>query len=118
MNFEEFRNLFIEALNIAANNAERELTRKIPRQYEILLYGAGCKGDILSVDATAKQIFIDEDNFYRIIDVAIQAIKPNISRVFVRVSDHKPVPLDQTWNTPKGSGPFKQIIAQIQIFDG
>lgn len=117
MNFEEFKDLFIRSLEIAADNAERELGKQIPRKYEVLLHGAGHSGDVLDVDEVATLLFIDQESFYRIIDVAVQHVLPNVSRIFVRVSGHLPVSLERTWDTPKGSGPFKQIMAQIQEVD-
>jgi hypothetical protein len=32
----------------------------------------------------------------------------------MRVSGHKPVPLDETWSFALGKGTFKQILAQIK----
>lgn len=117
MKFEEFKDLFVQSLEIAADNAERELGKQIPRKYQIRLHGAGHSGDILSVDEVATLLFIDDSSFYRIIDVAVQQVSPSVSEIFVRVSGHNPVPFEQTWDTPKGSGPFKQIMAQIQEVD-
>ncbi len=118
MQFDEFKQLFASALEIAAENAEGELGREISRSYEIILHGAGHSGDIVDPDKAAIDLFIDEERFYRVIDIAVQQVSSEVSRVFVRVSGHKPVPFDETWDTPKGSGPFKQIMAQIQEVDG
>lgn len=114
MKFEEFKDLFIQSLEIAADNAERLLGKSIPRTYEVLLHGAGCSGDIIDVDKAAIMLFIDEDSSYFVVDVAVQQVSPSISRIFVRASGHPPVPFAKTWDTPTGSGPFKQLIAQIQ----
>lgn len=114
MEFEEFRHLFLSALETAVENAEEMLSRSIPRQYEIVLHGRGYSGQVVDVESVAINLYIDGERFYRVIDVAVQHVFPSITRIFVRVSGHDPVPLADTWNTPKGSGPFKQIVAQIQ----
>jgi len=53
-----------------------------------------------------------------VIDVAVLKVEPNQSTVFIRVSGHKPSEFGKTWNTPKGNGVFKQMIAQIQDLTG
>lgn len=113
MKLEEFKDLFVRSLEVAADNAEKELGRHIPRKYEIRLHGVGHSGDIVEIDNAAVLLFIDEEYFYRIIDVAVQKVSPHVSTIFIRVSGHEPVHLEQTWD-PQGSGPFKQIMAQIQ----
>lgn len=117
MEFEEFRQLFISALESAVKNAEGELGRSISGNYEVILHGAGYSGDIVDVNTAAANLYVGKNEFYRVIDVAVQQVSPNVSRIFVRVSGHKPVPFYETWNTPEGSGPFKQIMAQIQEVD-
>lgn len=57
MNFQQFKNLFIRSLEIAADNSEKELGKKIPRANEILFYGAGHSDDILDVDTAANLVF-------------------------------------------------------------
>ena len=111
MKFEEFRDLFAVTVETAINNAEMQLDKPIPRQYEISFHGFGYSGEIVTFDEATKALYINENNFYRIIDVAVQKVTPSVSQVFVRVSGHPPVPFSQTWNTPVGNGPFKQLIA-------
>lgn len=106
--------MFVQSLDIAAVNAESALGKQIPREYKIQLYGSGHSGDVLDVDKAASLLFINESSSYRIIDVAVKQVSPSLSTVFVRVSGHEPVPFEQTWDTPKGRGPFKQIMALIQ----
>lgn len=114
MQFDEFQNLFLVALSTATENAEKILAHPIPREYLILLYGAGYSGELISVQQATEALYINPDEFYRIIDIAVQKVEPKLTTIFVRVSGHKPTQFDKTWDTPKGNGPFKQIIAQIQ----
>jgi hypothetical protein len=117
LKFEDFKELLVQSLEIAADNAESALGKQIAREYKIQLYGPGHSGDILDVDEAATLLYINESSFYRIIDIAVKQISPRFSTVFVRVSGHKPVPFEKTWDTPKGHGPFKQIMALIQVLD-
>jgi hypothetical protein len=108
---EEFRELFQRALNIAADNAEANLPKSIPRSFLVALHSFGYDDKLLSVDEAVDKMYLGNDRFYRIIDVAVIEVSLNDSVVFVRVSGHAPGPLGATWD-PTGSGPFKQLIAE------
>lgn len=116
MNRQSFREQFEKALATAATNAEAKLGRPVPRTFEIELHGAGRSGVIITPDQALDALYLGEDNFYRVIDLAMIALWPSRTRVFVRASDHRPRSFDETWNEPPGSGPFKQVLAQhIQV---
>jgi len=106
----EFRHLFLQALNAAAENAEARLARPVPRSFVIELHAPGSSGQTLSIDAALDQIYLGRDRFYRIIDIAIRRLLRGKSVAIVRVSGHQPAPFSQTWD-PSQLGPFKQIIA-------
>jgi hypothetical protein len=107
----EFRELFLQALNGAAENAETKFAKPIPRSFVIELHAPGSLGRTLSVDGALDQIYLGSDRFYKIIDIAIKRLLPGESVAFVRVSGHSSVELSKTWD-PSGLGPFKQIIAE------
>ncbi len=107
----EFRELFILALNVAAENAERKFARIIPRSFAIEFHGPGAAGHVVSVDEALNHIYLGSNRFYKIIDVAIKALLPGKSVAFVRVSGHQPDEFDKTWD-PNHMGPFKQIISE------
>jgi hypothetical protein len=65
----------------------------------------------MSVDEALKEIYLGDDKFYRVVDVAIQKILPDKTIVFARVSGHPPGSFSETWD-PARLGPFKQILAQ------
>jgi hypothetical protein len=110
----EFRELFLRALNGAAENAEAKFARPIPRSFVIELHAPGSPGRTLGVDEALDQIYLGSDRFYRIIDIAIKRLLPRQSVAFVRVSGHPPAELSETWD-PSSFGPFNQIIsAQIE----
>jgi hypothetical protein len=106
----EFRQLFLQALSAAAENAEARLARPIPRSFMIELHAPNSSGQTVSVDQALDQIYLGRGRFYRIIDITIQRLLPGRSVAFVRVSGHTPGPFSQTWD-PSDLGPFRQIIA-------
>jgi hypothetical protein len=106
----EFRRLFLQALEAAAESAEARLGRSIPRLFDIELHATGASDRTMSIDQALDHIYLGNDRFYRIIDVAIRRVLPRKSVAFVRVSGHPPGPFSQTWD-PSDLGPFKQIIA-------
>src|SRR5215510_2921888 len=112
----EFRLLLEQALEEAARNTSKRLGYEVPRQFIILLHGAGDSGDPMDTETAVDQLYLSEDRFYLIIDVAIIHVHSHHSIVFVRASSHDPGPFAQTWNNPLGNGPFKQLIVnEIKI---
>jgi hypothetical protein len=112
MTRDEFRQFFESALDTAARNADELLSQSVPRNFKILLHGAGHSGDLLDAAAAVDALYLGRDIFYLIIDFAIVEVHTQFTVVFVRASGHTPGPFDQTWNDPPGSGPFKQIFAR------
>ena len=105
----EFSDRFVDALHAAAVEAEDQLGRAVPRQFRILLHGAGYSGTLLTPGAAMDALYIDEDHLYRIIDFSACEVDDEYTTVFVRASAHPPGPIQVTWNTPPGTGPFKQL---------
>jgi hypothetical protein len=113
----QFSLLFANALEIAAIQAEKQLNRAISHHFEIELHGAGKSGFIVSPIEAIDLIFLGEDRFYRIIDIAVIAVYPSKTRIFMRISNHTPSRFEDTWNQPSGTGPFKQIVTdQIRVY--
>jgi hypothetical protein len=110
----EFRQLFLTALNSAAQNAEAKVANPISHSFVIELHAPGVAGRLVGVDEALDRLFLGSDRFYRIIDVAIKKAKkllPGQSIAFVRASGHPAADFSQTWD-PSSLGPFKQIIAE------
>jgi hypothetical protein len=107
----DFRELFVRALNDAAQNVEENTAKPIARSFVIELHAPGSSGQLVSVNEALDQIYLGKDRFYRIIDVAIKKLLPRKSVAFVRVSGHPPAEFSKTWD-PSSLGPFKQIIAE------
>jgi hypothetical protein len=113
MTREEFGALFQSALERAALNAESKVSHAVPRNFRIRLHGAGYGGQhLMGVQEGADMLYLGEHRFYRIVDLAVTEIVGPETIVFVRASDHEPGTLAQTWDTPPGSGPFKQLLAE------
>jgi hypothetical protein len=107
----DFRKLFLKALNAAADNAEAGLATPVPRSFRIELHAPGSMGTAMSVDEALDKIWLGNNRFYRVIDVAIKEALPGRSLAFARVSGHAPTRFENTWD-PSNLGPFKQIVAE------
>lgn len=110
----DFRTLFLHALNIAADHAEAKLAEPVPRSFRVELHGAGCAGSIISFDEALNRLYLDEDRFYRLVDLAVTQVLAGETVIFARVSGHTPGPFANTFD-PSGPGPFKQIAAEHVI---
>jgi hypothetical protein len=106
----EFRELFQRALTQAAENAQAKFSKSIPASFRIELHAPGFSGRLVNVEEALDQIYLGEDRFYRIIDIAIKEVRLREAVVFLRVSGHPPDVFSKTWD-PSGTGPFKQILA-------
>jgi hypothetical protein len=116
MDKQGFRKLFETALEEAAQIAGRKLNREVPRNFQILLHGLGYGGTPLDLETAVDTLYLGEDSFFFIVDVAVVEVNAHSTKVFVRPSGHRPVPLEYTWNYQAGTGPFKQLIPeQIKV---
>jgi hypothetical protein len=111
MTKDEFRQLFIGALNVAAQTAERRLGGTISRAFAIDLHAPPSRHGLVTVDEALDRLYLGNDRFYRIIDIAVTDVAPDRTVAFVRVSGHAPDKFGDTWD-PSGAGPFKQLSAQ------
>jgi hypothetical protein len=107
----KFRNLFLRVLKSAAEVVDERVGKRAPRSFLIELHAPGSAGEIMTDEEAIDRIYLGQDRFYRIIDVAIEGISRHHTIAFVRVSGHPPGPFSQTWD-PGRFGPFKQIFAQ------
>jgi hypothetical protein len=108
---EEFGKLLDTALEKAAQNAEQILRQTIPRNFQISLFDPQNTSNDIDVDSAVELLYIGDDQFYAIIDVAVLEVTPRWTRVWMHPSGHQPRPFEDTYNYESGSGPFKQAIA-------
>ncbi len=111
MRKDDFRALFLKALDAAAANAETRFGHPVPRSFKIELHAPGAEGKIVSFDRALDRLYLGDDRFYRVIDIAIRRLLPRKSVAIVRVSGHPPVSFDQTWE-PAKLGPLKQAVGE------
>jgi hypothetical protein len=111
MTKEEFRDLLLQALEVATQNAEKQLGRSVPRRVDIEFHGFASHSRMMTPDEAVDVLYLGPGTFYRIVDVAVLRVLADRCIVFMRVSGHKPATFSKTWNQPEGSGPFKQLMA-------
>ncbi len=112
MNREAFKQLFEAALEKAAQIAEAEFQLNVPRNFVVTIPGWGYPEELIDVDSASELLYISNDALPFIVNVCIRAISPYVACAMVMQTGHPPVSsIDKTYNTPPGSGPFKQVIA-------
>lgn len=119
MTKEEFAQLFRHHLDLAAQNAEERYKITVPRNFLIELHDAGYSPRVpIDVDTAIDALFIDENTFFRVIDIMVIEVRKSATRVFVRPSGHHPEGFERTWNNPAGNGPFKRLISlDLRVVD-
>jgi hypothetical protein len=109
MNKQEFAELFLRCARQALASAQKQLGVPLSDDFDIELHGAGVPGELVSQRRAVDLMYVGEGLFYRIIDIGVKAVIKGKAILFVRISAHQPSSFEQTWNTPKGNGPFKII---------
>jgi hypothetical protein len=114
---DEFRKLFERVIENAAKNAELIFKIHKPRTFHIEIIGAGRSRRILPPDVAVNDLYINENDFWKVINVGVTEINTTyqFSIISLTVSGHEPGPLEDTWNTPPGNGPFKQVVYELKI---
>lgn len=112
-----FRKLFESIIENAAKNAELIFKIHVPRTIHIEIIGAGRPRRILPPDVAVDELFINESKFWGAIDVCVTEINTTyqFSIITLTVSGYEPRPFEDTWNTPPGNGPFKQVVCELKI---
>lgn len=114
----EFEELFSKALDIAAKNAEEYFGISVPRDFRIALRNPRSE-TVLRVKHCLEQLYLGEDRFFRVIDLAVTKVLGGVTTVFVRPSDHPPATFPMTAHFDEGMGPFHQLIsAEIEVDNG
>jgi hypothetical protein len=65
---------------------------------------------LLDPASAIDALYLGEDRFYLVIDVAVIGVGSSWTTIFTRTSGHTPGPWEKTLNDPPGRGPFKQLI--------
>ena len=103
----DFSNRFVLFLERCIQDFEPDVRLvNLDVNFELNLYGTS---EWTSVDDLVELVYITDELFYRIIDVAVLKITPEYVRFLVRPSGHDPVPLHETRAYVEGWGPFNCI---------
>ena len=109
MNKEDFGALFLVNVGRSLERAGTVVGAVLPSEFDIELHGGGVSGKITSLSDAINIMYLGENSFYGVIDIGVKSIVRGKPVVFVRISDHRPSSFENTWNMPKGNGPFKVI---------
>lgn len=115
----EFEQLFRKGLDTAARNAEEYFDISVPRDFRVVLYGADRSGAELPIEECVELLYLGEDRFFKLIDLAVLKVSGGTTAVFVRVSEHQPGSFQSTAHYSDGMGPFHQLISgEIELDNG
>jgi hypothetical protein len=104
-----FERLFRTALLRGAFVAAQMDGRLVPRRFDIEVLGGERPGRYDDVGDAARALRRDDGLFYARIDLAVGEIDGDRARAIARVSNDPPTVFEETWNTPKGYGPFRLV---------
>ncbi|TBD34339.1 hypothetical protein [Rhizobium ruizarguesonis] len=110
MNKTSFARIFQDAVEVACRSTEEALGRTLNRDVIVRMYGAGTNGLDVSSEEFIDRAYINDDVFYRLIDLMVVEVIGSRPVVFARISNHPPAQLSKCWNGEKG--PFKQLTAE------
>ena len=106
----DFFVLFLAQLELAAQAADAQLGRIVPRHFGILRGSPGPDGRRVSVDDAFDELWLSDNRFYRIVDLIVAEITPSTTWIWANASGHEPSVFEATWNQPPGAGPFKATV--------
>jgi hypothetical protein len=115
--YDAFRALLLDALERATSAAESQFTRTLPRNFGILRGSPRADGRRIGVEKALAELWLNEERFYLIVDVAVVEASVSTTWLWLRESGHPPGAFDKTWNQPMGAGPFKIMLPE-RIRDG
>jgi hypothetical protein len=99
-----FRTVLLKGAFVASH-----LSRvRAPRTFSIDVVGGERAGRYDDVADAARALRRDDGLFYARIDLAV-GITGERGRALAIVADERPVPFEETWNSPKGYGPFRLV---------
>jgi hypothetical protein len=112
MNKQEFCDLYYLCLEEAVVNAECHNAVTLPRQFEIEFHGLGFSREFMDADLACDFLYLGDDEFVFLVDLAVMRATEDLTTVFLRVSDHTHTTrFEETFNYREGRGPFKQLIS-------
>ena len=106
---EAMRQLLEKCITMTVEEAQKEVSDPLPTQLYLGLEAFGQRGKESSFDEVLSFLYRN-GTFPRVVDIAVRGIKDGRTFIWIRPSGHAHVSdFSQTWNTPAGMGPFKNI---------
>jgi hypothetical protein len=106
---EQFEALLDAAVERTVEVAQRDVAEPLPPSRRYRLRSFGFDDEDLSLDAIADLLYFD-GTFPPIVDVSVRGIAGDATLIWLIVPGYPwTSELEQTWNDPPGSGPFKSL---------
>lgn len=110
MDKSSFASLFREAIQRALQEAGVPAASTKP---VVEFHGKPSPQRLVTIDEALDFLWLSEDRFFRIIDVAVLIGEDNPPVIFVRPAGFEPSTYEDTWE-PSGLGPFKVLGAAVR----
>jgi hypothetical protein len=112
VNKDEYQKIFDIALENASINAEKAFNLDVPRRFHVEVRGGGMSYRILPAENVVDAIYIDENQFWLLINVMVIEVMPdaNLTIVSLTITGHGPGTFEQTFSYSDGKGPFHQVL--------
>ncbi len=104
-----FERLFRTVLLKGAFVASQLAGVRVPRRFRIDVVGGDYPGRYDDVADAARALWRHDRRFYPRIDLAVGEIAGERARAVAFVSLGAPCAFDETWNSPRGYGPFRLV---------
>jgi hypothetical protein len=104
-----FERLFRTVLLKGAFVASQLTGVRVPRRFRIDIVGGDRPGRYDDVADAARALWREDRLFYARIDLAVGEIAGERARAIAIVLPARPCAFDETWNTPRGYGPFRLV---------
>jgi hypothetical protein len=114
MTKDEFKSRFVAAIAEARRLTAEAYHVDLAPDDEINLHGAGVSGAAMSIEEAVERLYLGDQWFFKIIDVAVMRVQGTRTIEFVRASNHTPCEIDETWNRGEGIAPFKAVLGVLK----
>jgi hypothetical protein len=104
-----FERLFRTVLLKGAFVASQLAGVRVPRRFRIDVVGGDDPGRHDDVAGAAHALWRHDRRFYPRIDLAVGEIVGERAHAVALVSPGRPCAFDDTWNSPRGYGPFRLV---------
>lgn len=111
MNKEIFSDIFHSSIIIALDMCRNKYHKFIPSDFLIKISLMKNKEKLHSFNEAVNIIYINDNEFYKSIDIFVKEIFEGKSIIFVAVSGHDPDIYDNTWDRDY-LGPFKPTVLE------